>query len=320
MLGRTLLQPAAPIVFGIEIAAWIAPLVRARMRLRTAGVAALKLQLGGAVGTRAMLGERSAAIAAAMAAALQLQDAPPWHTQRDELIALGCEVGVLVGSLAKIARDWSLLAQAGIGELAEPSGAGRGGSSAMPHKRNPVAAMTALAAAQRVPQRVAVLLGAMAQEHERGLGNWQAELAEWPGLFGAAHSALKALADAAPELVVDERRMRANLEAMRGLVYAEAIAAHLAAHVGQARAQALLEVMSRRAADERRHLRDVLHEAAAGNETLRRGLDATLFDIDTAVEPARRSARMQLEALHEEAAVLQLQAPWSAFLPAAAPR
>ena len=134
--------------------------------------------------------------------------AAAWHTQRDEWVALGCEVGVLCGILGKIARDLSLMAQGEVGELAEPSGAGRGGSSAMPHKRNPVAAMIALAAALRAPQRVAALLAAMPQEHERGLGNWQAELAEWAGLFISAHGALKALAEAAAGLQVDAARMR----------------------------------------------------------------------------------------------------------------
>src|SRR6185295_20184667 len=106
-----------------------------------------------------------------------------WHTQRDEMASLACELGVLTGALGKIAKDISLMAQGEVGELAEPSGGGRGGSSAMPHKRNPVAAMNALASAVRAPQRVAALLAAMLQEHERGLGNWQAELAETAGLY-----------------------------------------------------------------------------------------------------------------------------------------
>ena len=164
-------------------------------------LAALQLQLGGAVGTLSVMGDAAGAVADHMAAALQLgRPLGAWHTQRDDWVALGCEVGVLCGSLGKIAKDISLLAQGEIGEVAEPSGSTsgeqRGGSSAMPHKRNPVASMIALAAATRAPHRVAALLAAMPQEHERGLGNWQAELAEWPGLFMSAHGAVHALADA----------------------------------------------------------------------------------------------------------------------------
>jgi 3-carboxy-cis,cis-muconate cycloisomerase len=159
---------------------------------------------------------RGAQVRKLMAADLQLQ-APDaaWHTQRDEWVALGCELGLLVGSLAKIAKDISLMSQYEIAELAEPAEAGRGGSSAMPHKRNPVACMVALAASVRAPQRVAALLAAMPQEHERALGHWQAELAEWPGLLMSAHGSARAMAQALPGLQVDTRRMRDNLEALR---------------------------------------------------------------------------------------------------------
>jgi 3-carboxy-cis,cis-muconate cycloisomerase len=123
-----------------------------------------------------------------MALELGLREPPlAWHTQRDEWVALGCELAILTGSLGKIAKDMSLMVQYEVGELAEPLEAGRGGASVMPHKRNPVSCMVALAAAQRAPQRVAALLAAMPQEHERALGNWQAELAEWPGLVMSSH-------------------------------------------------------------------------------------------------------------------------------------
>jgi 3-carboxy-cis,cis-muconate cycloisomerase len=127
------------------------------------------------------MGEQGPAVVERMAAILGLR-APDaaWHTQRDEWVRLGLEVAVLSGSLGKIAADLSLMAQGEIAELGEPSGEGRGGSSAMAHKRNPVSSMIALAAATRTPQHGAALLAAMGQQHERGLGNWQAELAEWP--------------------------------------------------------------------------------------------------------------------------------------------
>jgi len=302
VLARTLMQPASVISFGFKVAAWLQPLVRARQRLQQARLRALQLQLGGAVGTLSAMGPRGPAIARRMAEALQLP--PPqgaWHTQRDDWVALGCEVGVLCGSLGKIAKDWSLMGQAEVAEIAEPSGEGRGGSSAMPHKRNPVAAMVALAATQRAPQRVAALLQAMPQEHERGLGNWQAELAEWAGLFVSAHGALKALADAAAGLEVDRRRMLHNIEALQGLVHAEAVAMRLARLIGKPEAQALVEQLSRRAVAEGRPLHDLVVEALAQHPSLRDAvplpdLDA-LFDADRAAQPARERAHELLQRL-----------------------
>ena len=216
VLARTLLQPASVTSFGLKCAGWAAPLVRSQQRLRAAAAEAICLQLGGAVGTLAQMKGQGAAVTALMAEELQLK-APlaTWHTQRDEWVSLGCELGVLVGSLGKMARDISLMGQYEVNEVAEPSEAGRGGSSAMPHKRNPVACMVALAAAQRAPQRVAALLATMPQEHERALGNWQAELAEWAGLMMSAHGSARAMAQVLPGLQVDTARMRANLETLR---------------------------------------------------------------------------------------------------------
>ena len=225
ILGRTLMQPGSVTSFGLKCANWAAPLVRAMGRLRAQGRAALRVQLGGAVGTLAQMRGKGQAVAAAMAQDLGLS-APeaPWHTDRAEWIALGCELGLLVGSLGKIGRDLALLGQYEIGEVAEPSEPGRGGSSAMPHKRNPVAAMVALAAAGRAPQHVAALLAAMPQEHERALGAWQAELADWPALCLAALGSARALADALADLQVDTPRMRANLDALRAGLPPEAAA------------------------------------------------------------------------------------------------
>src|SRR6201996_7061593 len=246
ILGRTLMQPAQVVSLGFKLAAWVAPLVRAQARIRQAGAAALQLQLGGAVGTRAAMGAHGDAVAAAMAASLDLRLPPAaWHTQRDELVSLGCELGVLAGSLGKIARDVSLMSQGEVGELAEPAGGGRGGSSAMPHKRNPVAAMTALAAAVRAPPRVAALLAAMPQEHERGLGNWQAELAEFGGLLASVHGALAALTLAADGLQVFPDRMRRNIDALQGLVFAEALAMRVAREIGKSEAHHWVEGLSK---------------------------------------------------------------------------
>ncbi|MES2978515.1 MAG: 3-carboxy-cis,cis-muconate cycloisomerase [Pseudomonadota bacterium] len=219
ILARTLMQPASVTSFGLKCAGWAAPLVRSLQRLQNKSAAALSVQLGGAVGTLAQMKGHGPRVAGLMGAELGLR-APSitWHTQRDEWVTLGCELGVLVGSLGKMARDISLMGQYEVNEVAEPSEAGRGGSSAMPHKRNPVACMVTLAAAQRAPQRVAALLAAMPQEHERALGNWQAELAEWPGLVMSAHGAARAMGQALPGLEVDVVRMRANIDALRAVL------------------------------------------------------------------------------------------------------
>jgi len=208
------MQSAEVVSFGHEVAGWLAPLLRCRARLREAGEAALQLQLGGAVGTLAALGDKGPAVARRVGEKLGLPvPAGAWHAQRDAWVALGCAVAVLCGALGKIGRDLALLAQGEVGEVAEARQAGRGTSSAMPHKRNPVAAMVAIAAATRAPQQAATLLAAMPQAHQRGLGDWQAELAVWPSLFIAAHGALRALADAcAAGLEVDAARMRDNIE------------------------------------------------------------------------------------------------------------
>lgn len=216
MLARTLMQPASVTSFGSRCVVWAAPLVRSLQRLRVVAPRALQLQLGGAVGTLASMNGKASEVIGRMADDLHLsRPLASWHAQRDEWVALGCEFGLLTGSLGKIAKDLMLLSQFEVAEVAEPAEPGRGGPANMPHKHNAVACMVALAAAQRAPQRVAVLLAAMPQEHERALGAWQAELAEWPLLVMATHGSARALAQALPGLRVDTQRMRANLDAMR---------------------------------------------------------------------------------------------------------
>jgi 3-carboxy-cis,cis-muconate cycloisomerase len=306
VLARTLLQPAQVTGFGFKVAGWLAPLVRARARLRAAAADALQLQLGGAVGTLAVMGEHGPAVAQRMARALGLRTpSAAWHTQRDEWVRLGLEVALLTGSLGKIATDLALMAQGEVGELAEPSGGGRGGSSAMPHKRNPVSALIALAAATRTPQHAATLLAAMGQQHERGLGNWQAELAEWPTLFLSGHGALRALNEACAGLTVDTARMRANIDALQGLVAAEALSIWLAGAIGRPAAHAAVETMTRTAVAERRHLRDVARAAIAADPALAQldpgELDA-IFDPVAATAPARRLASQRFEQLRADLA------------------
>jgi 3-carboxy-cis,cis-muconate cycloisomerase len=309
VLARTLMQPAQVTSFGFKLTGWLAPLARARARLRECAGRALQLQLGGAVGTLAVMGEHGPAVAARMAADLRLRLADAaWHTQRDEWVRLGLEVAVLTGSLGKIATDLALMAQGEIAELAEPSGNGRGGSSAMPHKRNPVSSMIALAAATRTPQRAAALLASMGQQHERGLGNWQAELAEWPGLFLSAHGALNALNDAFGALAVDPARMLRNIDSLHGLVFAEAASIRLAATIGRPKAHALLETLTQQVVATGRPLADVLRDAVEADAQLGANVDishlASLFDPVSACAPARRLAERQLQGLRDSAAEL----------------
>ncbi|WP_046113444.1 lyase family protein [Aquincola tertiaricarbonis] len=316
VMGRTLMQPASVVSFGFKVLEWATPLVRCQQRLHAQAARALQLQFGGAVGTLATLGEHGPAVAQHMATQLGL---PPWqgawHTQRDDWVALGCELGVLVGALGKFARDLSLMSQGEIGELAEPTGAGRGGSTALPHKRNPVASMVALAAAQRTPHRVAALLGAMGQEHERGLGNWQAELAEWAGLFISAHGAVHALAEAAAGLQVHPQRMRGHIEALQGLVSAEACTTRLAGAIGKPEAQRLLEQLSQQVMAEGRHLRELVQQAVQADARLREAVPAAeidrLFDPDHAAQPAARRTQEQLARLQPLAAQLAAARPFA---------
>lgn len=315
VLARTLMQPAQVTSFGFKACGWLAPLVRARTRLREAAGRALRLQLGGAVGTLAVMDQHGEPVAARVARTLGLEAADAaWHTQRDDWVRLGMEVAVLAGSLGKLATDLSLMAQGEIAELAEPSGNGRGGSSAMPHKRNPVSAMIALAAARRTPQHAAALLACMSQEHERGLGTWQAELAEWPALFLSAHGALRSLNDAMVGLTVDSARMSNNIDALDGLVFAEAASAYLAGAIGRPGAHALLEQLTRRVVGEGRHLKDLLLETVEADSQLRSQVDpaalAALFDPVAATAPAQRLASQQLAALAETMAALDRLHPF----------
>jgi 3-carboxy-cis,cis-muconate cycloisomerase len=223
MLARTLMQPACVSSFGLTCANWAAPLVRSLQRLGGSAERALQLQLGGTVGTLEKMQGQGAEMARLMAQELGLSlPLMSWHTQRDSWVALGCELGLLTGSLGKIAKDIVLLSQFEVAEVAEPSEVGRGGPPGMPHKHNPVACMVALAAAQRVPQRVAALLAAMPQEHERAAGALQAELAEWPQLLMSVHGSARGLAQALAGLQVDPKHMRSNLNAVRASLPKEA--------------------------------------------------------------------------------------------------
>jgi 3-carboxy-cis,cis-muconate cycloisomerase len=277
--GRTWLQQAVPTSFGLKAAGWLDAVERHRGRLAELRRRALVLQFGGAVGSLAAVGVRGNEVAAALAEELELPLPDlPWHAHRDRMAEVATTLGLCTGSLGKIARDLSLHAQTEIGELAEPGAPGRGGSSTMPHKRNPVASAVVLAAAGRVPGLVATMLGAMVQEEERGLGGWHAEWETLPELVGLCGGALHHLTDAVAGLRVDTTRMAANLEATGGLIYAEAVQMALAEATGRGQAQRLVAAACDRARAEGRHLRDVLAADTGVTEHLAPADLARLFD------------------------------------------
>ena len=236
MLGRTLLQPATPITFGLKVAGWTSAISHSWQRLRDAWSRALVLQFGGAAGTLAALGDQGLRVVAETARELDLRAVPPWHTNRDRLGALVTACGLHVAALGKAARDITLLMQAEVGEAAEPGG----GSSTMPHKQNPSGCAVVLAAATRMPSLVSACLTAMIQEHERGTGGGQAE---WP-IVGAAvqvtGAAVSSLAGAIAGLTVDPERMRRNLEATGGTIFAERAVMQLTPLLGRDSAQRLV--------------------------------------------------------------------------------
>jgi 3-carboxy-cis,cis-muconate cycloisomerase len=261
MAGRTLLQQAVPIPFGLKAARWLGLAMRQVLALRTQGAASLVLQFGGAAGTLASLGDRGLAVAEALAGELDLPLPDlPWHAERDRMAALAAALGVTAGAMAKIARDVVLLAQTEVGEVGEAESPGKGGSSAMPHKQNPIDATMGLAAARLAIGQVSVVLGAMSQEHERGAGGWQAEWVALPALFRFAGGAVSRVARVLEGLQVHDERMRANLGGGAGLVMAEALATELAPHLGRAAAQQLVQVLGMRARTEGRPLRDLALE------------------------------------------------------------
>ena len=214
MLGRTLMQAALPITFGLKAAGWMQGVDEALARFDTEAAAAFRLQLGGGAGALAGLDGKALAVAAHMAARLDLAlPATPWHAQRGAMAGLASALAILVGAVGKIARDVSLLAQTEVAEAFEPQIPGRGGSSAMAHKRNPTGCQVALSAALRAPHLAATILSALPQEHERGLGGWQGEGPVLADLFQLTHGALAAMAPVIEGLDVDVERMAANLAA-----------------------------------------------------------------------------------------------------------
>jgi 3-carboxy-cis,cis-muconate cycloisomerase len=263
MIGRTWLQQALPITLGLKFAQWLDALTRHRERLRTVRERVLVLQFGGAAGTLASLRDAAPAVARSLADDLGLVlPVLPWHTQRDRIADAAASFGMLTGTLGKIARDVSLQMQTEIGELAEPASAGKGGSSTMPHKRNPVGCAAVLTAAIRAPGLVATVFAGMVQEHERALGGWQAEWEALPDLARLTGGALAQIKDLVAGIEVNPGRLAANLDITHGLILGEAVMLALGDAIGRLDAHHLVEQASKTAVKEGRSLLDVLSAEA----------------------------------------------------------
>jgi 3-carboxy-cis,cis-muconate cycloisomerase len=277
--GRTWLQHALPMPLGLKLAGYAAALARSRARLARLRGEALVLQFGGAAGTLAALHDKGMEVAERLSSALSLAlpDAP-WHSHRDRLAEVASAFAILAGTCGKIARDVTLLMQTDVAEAFEPAAAGRGGSSTLPQKRNPVGAVAALAASTVAPNLAATILNAQAHEHERAVGAWQAEWPTYPALALVTSGALHAVAEIAQGLEVDAARMRANLEAAGGQIMAEAVTFALAPKLGKQDAHHVLEAAAKKALAEKRHLKDVLKEERRASAHLTPAEIEALFD------------------------------------------
>ncbi len=282
MAGRTHLQHALPITFGYKCAVWLAPLLDHLVTLRRLRARILVVEFGGAVGTLASLGDRGRAVTSALAEELGLgvPDAP-WHADRSAIAEVACAIGVACGSLAKFAADIVLLMQTEVAEVFEPHAPGRGGSSTMPQKRNPIASEYVIAGARGVRALVPLVLEAMVGDHERSTGPWQSEELAVPQIFVWASAAFLHARTIAEGMTVDTRRMRENLEITHGLIMSEAVAMALAERLGKANAHHVVERACTTALENGTSLADVL---AAEPEIANALDDAAIRQL---VDPAR---------------------------------
>jgi 3-carboxy-cis,cis-muconate cycloisomerase len=279
MAGRTWLQHALPITFGFKATGWLSMLDRLILRLAETRTRLLVLQFGGAVGTLASLRGKGLRVAEALGAELDLAVPDiPWHAQRDRIAELGCLLASIVAVLAKIARDIALMTQTELGEALEPAAPGRGGSSTMPHKRNPALSAIILAIAAETPQLSAGLLAAQSGEHERAAGGWQAEWRVLPELARLTGGALARADELLAGLELDKPRMRSNLDLTGGVLLAEAVMMELAPRLGRLAAHERLEMLCRRALAERRRLADLLAEDQEIGVLLDRSTIESLLD------------------------------------------
>lgn len=263
MMGRTWLQQALPITLGHKLARWASAFKRDLNRLQLMKSRVLTAQLGGAVGSLASLQNQGTSVTQTFAKTLNLTHAAcTWHGERDRIVEIASVLGLITGNTGKMARDWSLMMQTEVAEVFEPTAQGRGGSSTMPHKRNPVAAASVLAAANRVPALMSSMYQSMVQEHERSLGSWHAEWLALPEIFQLTAGALERTLDVLKGMDVNAENMRANIECTQGLIMAEAVMMALAPHLGRLNAHHVVEAACKKAVAEHKHLKDIMAETA----------------------------------------------------------
>lgn len=258
MVGRTLLQQAKPITFGLKTALWFESVDRSLARIQELKERLFVIQLSGAVGSQNQ--NISDDVCASFSEILKLKNGNSWQSQRDNLNELATKLGILSGSLGKIAKDVSLLMQTEVGEVFESAGEGKGGSSTMPHKRNPVTCATILANANRVPHLVGSMLSAMPQEHERSAGLWHAEWEVLTEIMQLTAGSLEKSIDLVSGLEVNEKRMLQNIEITNGLIFAENVSLALAIKLGKIQAHELVEKACKIAVSKNKHLKEVLEE------------------------------------------------------------
>jgi 3-carboxy-cis,cis-muconate cycloisomerase len=286
MAGRTLLQHALPISFGLKCANWLNPLVHCHDEILIKSPQ--WLQFGGAVGTLAALGDKALEVGAELlkAGAMRKRNGrgwqsftgrdAPWHTMRAHQHLIACQAGVLTAAFGKIARDITLLMQTEVAEVFEPTAPGKGGSSTLPHKRNPVQSVAVVAAATRTPGLVATMLSSGLQEHERGAGGWHAEWDVMRELLVLTGTAALHMETMLSGLEIDTARMRSNLEMTKGLIMAERVTFALAPTLGKSKAKSFMEAACKQALSEGEHLREVL----------KRSPEAQSLDLDVLFDPA----------------------------------
>jgi len=287
MIGRTLLQQAVPVTFGLVAAGWMTGLDEAREDLARVAATRLAVQFGGAAGTLAALGEAGPRVAGLLAEELGLAAPPlPWHTDRLRLVQVAAAAAGAAAVTGKLARDVTLLAQSEVAEVSEggEGGEGRGGSSAMPHKHNPVVAILILGCTKRIPGLLATITAAAEQEHQRAAGAWHAEWETFADLLRLTGSAAAWAADLLAGLQVDARRMQANLDAAGGFPMAEQVAALLAPALGPTQAHDLVARASASAALARQPLADALTTGETGHTITAAGI--TSVQIRDALDPA----------------------------------
>jgi 3-carboxy-cis,cis-muconate cycloisomerase len=277
--ARTLLQQALPTTFGLKVAGWLVSVLEARRLLLEVRTTKLAVQLGGAAGTLASLGDSGTEVLKEFARELDLAEpVVPWHTNRSRIAEIGGTLSLLAGALGKISLDIVLMAQTEVGEVSEP--AGRGGSSTLPHKRNPILSVTAVASVRRVQNLALTLQSAMVQEHERAVGAWHSEWEALSDALALTGGAVAAVRETTEGLEVHPEKMRENLDATGGLLLAEHVTTLVAEHFGRLRAHDLVEAASRRTLESGRSLREELLADPVLEEVL------SEEDIDATLDPA----------------------------------